>query len=82
MSPAKYCLNDVRHKKTDLKVFVVVIPKEGWARVAADTDFSELDSADFIDYILEKSVSYQKKDGHGHVRPSSFWYNNDNDLKV
>ncbi len=26
---------DVRHEKTDLKVFVVVIPKEGWARVAA-----------------------------------------------
>ncbi len=22
----------------------------------------------------EKSVSYQKKDGHGHVRPSFFWY--------
>ncbi len=26
---------DVHHEKTDLKVFVVVIPKEGWARVAA-----------------------------------------------
>ncbi len=25
-----------------------------------DTDFSEFDSADIIDYILEKSVSYQK----------------------
>ena len=25
--------NDVRHEKTDLKVFV--IPKEGWARIAA-----------------------------------------------
>ncbi len=23
---------DARHEKTDLKVFVVVIPKEGWAR--------------------------------------------------
>ena len=23
---------DVRHEKTDLKVFVVVIPKVGWAR--------------------------------------------------
>ncbi len=30
----------------------------------------------------EKSVSYQKKDGHGHARPSSFWYDNDKDLKV
>ncbi len=37
-----------------------------------DTDFSEFDSADIIDYILEKSLSYQKKDGHG----------NDKDLKV
>ncbi len=26
---------DAHHEKTDLKVFVVVIPKEGWARVAA-----------------------------------------------
>ncbi len=26
---------DARHEKTDLKVFVVVIPKEGWALVAA-----------------------------------------------
>ncbi len=26
---------EVHHEKTDLKVFVVVIPKEGWARVAA-----------------------------------------------
>ena len=24
---------DMHHEKTDLKVFVVVIPKEGWARV-------------------------------------------------
>ncbi len=28
-----------------------------------DNDFSEFDSADIVDYILEKSVSYQKKDG-------------------
>ncbi len=26
-----------------------------------DTNFSEFDSADLIDYILEKSVSYQKR---------------------
>ncbi len=26
--------NDTRHEKTDLKVFVGVIPKEGWVRVA------------------------------------------------
>ncbi len=30
----------------------------------------------------EKSVSYQKKDGCGHARPSFFWYDNDKDLKV
>ncbi len=32
--------------------------------------------------ISKKSVSYQKKDGRGHARPSFFWYDNDNDLKV
>ena len=26
---------DARHEKIDLKVVVIVIPKEGWARVAA-----------------------------------------------
>ncbi len=29
------CLVDACHKKTDLKVFVIVIIKEGWASVAA-----------------------------------------------
>ena len=50
---------DARHEKTDLKVFVVVIPKKGWARMAwaRMTDFSEFESADTIGYILEKSVS-------------------------
>ncbi len=37
-----------------------------------DTDFSEFDFADIIDYILEKSVSYQNKDGCGHARHPSF----------
>ena len=27
-------------------------------------------------------MSYQKKDGRGHARPSCFWYDNDKDLKV
>ena len=35
-----------------------------------------------IDYILEKSVSCQKKDRRGHARPSFFCYDNDKDLKV
>ncbi len=30
----------------------------------------------------EKSVSYQKKDGRSHARPSFSWYDNDKDLKV
>ncbi len=28
------------------------------------------------------SLSYQKKDGRGHARPSFFWYDNDKDLKA
>ena len=28
-------IDDTRHEKTDLKVFVLVIPKEGWVRMAA-----------------------------------------------
>ena len=43
-------LYDARHEKTDLK---------GLCRCHNDTDFSEFDSADIIDYILEKSVSCQ-----------------------
>ncbi len=84
------CLNtrafsfDTRHEKTDFKVFVVVIrqcmprPSFFWY----DTDFSEFDSADITDYILEKLVSCQKKKGCGHACPSFFWYDNDKDLKV
>ena len=30
----------------------------------------------------EKSVSYQKKDGRSHARPSFFWYVNDKDHEV
>ncbi len=30
----------------------------------------------------EKLVSYQKKDGHSHMHPSFFWYDDDKDLKV
>ncbi len=49
---------------------------------ARGTDFSEFDSADIIDYILKKSVSCKKKDGHGHAHPSFFWYDNNKELKV
>ena len=43
--------HDARHKKTNLKVFVVVIPKERWVQPWYDTDFSEFDLDD-IDYII------------------------------
>ncbi len=52
-----------------------------WKRLY-DTDFSEFDSANIIDCIPKRSVSYQKKDGCGHACPSFFWYDNDVDLKV
>ena len=55
---------------------------EGTSIFWYDTDFSEFDSVDIIDYILEKSVAFQKKDGRGHACPSFFWYDNDKDLKV
>ncbi len=47
-----------------------------------DTDFLEIESFDFIDHILYKSVSYQKKDGRGQACRSFFWYDNDKDLEV
>ncbi len=55
----------VRHCKQKKMAWVVVIPKEGWARFFwYDTDF-----LDFFwkFFFFEKSVSYQKKDGHGHL---------------
>ncbi len=69
----------MHHEKTDIKVVVIVIPKEGISVHGQslfwyDTDFPEFDSADNIDYILEKLVSYQEKDGRGHTRASFFWY--------
>ncbi len=60
------------HEKTDLKVFVTVISKVHTSFFWYDTNVSEFDSADIIDYILKKSVSYQKKDG----------CSNDKDLKA
>ncbi len=36
----------------------------------------------YEDSNSKKSVSYQKKDGRGHARPSFFWYGNDKDVKV
>ncbi len=58
-----FILNDARHGKTDLKIFVVSYQKKD----GYDTDFSEFDCAEIIDYILEKSVSDQKKDGNDKV---------------
>ncbi len=60
----------MRHEKTDLKVFVVVIPKEGlagWGPTNPSlgmTPTMKYYSTAFIDYILQ-SVSYPKKDWRG-----------------
>ncbi len=67
-------------KQTLRSLSVSYQKKDGraWSRPSFfwyDTDFLEFDSADIIEYILEKSVSY-------HMRPSFFWYDNDKDLKV
>ncbi len=89
-------LSDTCHEKTDLKVFVVVIPKEGWAREVApillwvwhwllENMIYEVKRLKFRNFVAtgdKKSVSYQKKDGRGHTWPSFFWYDNDKDLKV
>ncbi len=40
----------------------IVIPYRCHTFFWYDTDFSEFDSADIIDYIFRKSMSYQKKD--------------------
>ncbi len=44
-------MTDAHHEKTDLKVFVVVIPKERWAHVAAPMSMMSAESNS------EKSVS-------------------------
>ena len=57
----------MHHEKT---VFVIVKPKEGWARVAApisffwyDTDFSEFDSADIMHGLYSGKVGVMPKGG-------------------
>ncbi len=77
------------HQEThDLKVFVVVMPKEGWAHVAApihllawhrlfENIIYDVSRVKFwkVSVILVPKVSY-------HACPSFFWYDNDRDLKV
>ena len=75
-------------QKTDLKVFVVVLPKEGWAHVdehiliwvwhrLLKNTIYEVKRVN-----SKKSVSYQKMDGRGHAHASFFGYDNDKDLNV
>ncbi len=67
---------DLRHEKTDLKVFVVVIrchttrahPSFGMTPTFREYDLCSKSK----DSNSKKSVSYQKKDGRGHARPSFF----------
>ena len=61
---------------------ILSIESGPYMTVSGNKEGSTFDSVHIIDYILEKSVSYQKKDGLGHMRPSFFWYDNDKDLKV
>ncbi len=71
-----------RHAKRSLMARVSVTSKEGWTGATRpyfwyDNEHSEFDSADIIDYILRKSVLYQKNDGRGHACPSFFLYDTD-----
>ncbi len=52
---------DVRHEKTDLKVFVVVIPKEGWARVTPT--FREYDLRSQKTQILKSRCHTKRRMG-------------------
>ena len=61
------------HEKTDLKVFVLVIP----------TPTTKYYSTAFIDYTMYSVVNVIPKEGlAGPARQSFFGYDNDKDLKV
>ncbi len=64
---------------TQVKTHLTCVTRKQTLRFLS-LSFSEFNSAEIIDYILEKSVSCQKKDRHGHA--SFFWHDNDKDLKV
>ncbi len=72
--PSTICKSDVMRvmrKQTLRSLSLSYQKKDGrmWPRTSFfwyGIDFSEFDSADIIDYILEKSVSCQKKDGRGN----------------
>ncbi len=66
-------LYDAHHKKTDLKADT--LGEILWS----DTFFYQPQR---LVSPVKQSVSYQKKDGRGHVRPPFFWYDTDKDLKV
>ncbi len=67
-------LFDARHEKTDFKVFVVVIPKEGWAHVATPILLLVWHQL-FRIWVFWLHRSYSLKVG-------IFWYDNDKDLEV
>ena len=54
--------------------WVVVIPKKARGFILIYTDFSKKKINNFQKNYSLKSVSYQKKGGRGHARPSFFWY--------
>ena len=82
-----FILRAAREKQTLWSFSLSYSKKDGgaWPRPLFfwyDTDFSEFDSADIKDYILEKSVSCQNKDGCSHAPPPFFCSDNDKDFKV
>ena len=78
-------MNEVRHKKTGLKAFVDVIPKEGWARGHAHPSFGMTTAfqnltllTSYIYMLHSRKVGVMPKEGWASI----FWHDNDKDLNV
>ena len=62
-------MTHITRKQTLRSLSLSYQKKDVWLRpyfFLYDTDFLEFESFDFIDHIISKSVSYQKKDERGH----------------
>ncbi len=71
-------IHDAHHEKIDLKVFVVVIPKEGWARMAAPILLLVWQRLFGIWLCWHHRLYSQKI--WCHAKTSFFWYDNNKDL--
>ena len=75
------CTCDARHKKTDLKVFVVPIFLLVWHRlVSLPKCYPRRFWLCWHDRLYSQKVCVIPKEGW--TRPSLFWYDNNKDLKV